>query len=268
LARNVPPQVAAAVPLRLHTPLPSQRRRNLVFFRCGARSLHRRFYPLPADRSWDCALSCYEPPQASDAQAEYVLTGGVSKWDGFAQARFDHPQLGFEAYERFFLVDDDIEFREAADIDRMFAIAHDHGLAICQPSLSPQSYASWLITRHNPSWFLRYANYVESMMPLLSAEAVRLLEQDLRAAVSGYGVDIAFHHVLGPQRPMAIVDAIVVSHTKPVDSENGPFYRYLRTMGIEPQEELSWFLARHGMANFGAMPLGGIPIVQWARPPR
>jgi hypothetical protein len=267
LARNVPPQVAAAASLRLGTPLPAQRRRNLVFFRCGARALHRRFYPLPADRSWDCAVSCYEPPEPSDSHADYVLTGGVSKWDAFAQARFEHPELGFGVYERFFLVDDDIEFREVGDIDRMFGIANEHGLAICQPSLSLQSHASWLITRNNPSWFLRFTNYVESMMPMLTGEAVQLLEEDLRFAVSGYGVDIAFHHVLGPQRRLAIVDAVVVSHTKPIDSRDGPFYRYLRSIGVDANEELAWFLSRHGMSNFGAITTGGIPIVQWAYPP-
>jgi hypothetical protein len=109
---------------------------------------------------------------------------------------------------------------------------------------------------------------VESMMPLITGEAVRLLEDDLRLAVSGYGVDIAFHHVLGPQRRLAIVDAIVVSHTKPIDPQDGPFYRYLRSIGVEPREELAWFLARCGLSNFGAMTSGGIPIVQWVHPPR
>ena len=87
-------------------------------------------------------------PEPGDSHADYVLTGGVSKWDAFAQARFGRPELEFDSYERFFLVDDDIEFREVGDIDRMFAIANAHGLAICQPSLSPQSHVSWLITRN------------------------------------------------------------------------------------------------------------------------
>lgn len=267
MARNVPEHIAAAAALRMHSPAPAQRRRNLVFFRCGAGSLHRRLYPLPAQRSWDCAVSAYDAPLASDAQAEYVLTGGVSKWDAFARARFDHPELGFAAYERFFLVDDDIEFRGPGDIDMLIAIAAQHDLAICQPSLSPQSFGSWLITRNNPSWFMRFTNYVESMMPLLTAEAVTLLEGDLRAAVSGYGVDIAFHRVLGERR-MAIVDAIVVTHGKPIDPVNGPFYRYLQSIGVDPREELAWFLAKYGMSNFMAATLGGMPIEQWVYPPR
>lgn len=266
MARNVSPQVAATVPLRCHSRPPARRRPNLVFFRCGSQSLHRQLYPLPADRTWDCALSCYEPPRTDDAQAEIVLAGGVSKWDAFAQARFDRPELAFADYERFFLVDDDIAFGSAADIDRLFAMAQQHELAICQPSLSPQSHADWLITRNNPAWLLRHTNYVESMMPLLSAEAVRLLEEDLRAAVSGWGVDIAFHHVLGPAHRLAVVDAVVVSHTRAIDHENGSFYLYLRSIGVDPREELAWFLARHGMSNFSAITTGGIPIAQHLYP--
>jgi hypothetical protein len=266
MARHVSPQVGAAVPLRCVTGPPQRRRPNLVFFRCGAQSLHRRLYPLPADRNWDCALSCYQPPLADDEQAEYVLTGGVSKWDAFAQARFEQPQLGFDAYERFFLVDDDIEFRSATDIHALFKVAQEQQLTVCQPSLSASSYASWLVTRHHPGFFLRYVNYVESMMPMLTGEAVRLLEADLRAAVSGWGLDCIFYKVVGAERRMAVVDAITVSHTKVIDPENGPFYLYLRSIGVDPREELAWFLARYGLTNFGATTSGGMPLTQSVYP--
>jgi hypothetical protein len=269
MARNVAPEVAAAHPLAVVKAHSGARRRNMVLVRCGGRSTHRRLYPLHEARNWDCVLSCYEPPQPQDlAQADCVITGGVSKWDAFSQARFEHPALGFDAYEHFFLVDDDVEFRVGADIDRLFDIAREHKLAICQPSLSPQSYAAWAVTRRHDSWFLRYTNFVECMVPLFDAQAVRLLEQDIRAAVSGCGLDLIFHSVLGGERRLAVIDAVSVTHTQPIDPRDGPFYRYLRSIGVDHQEEIAWFLARHGMANFAVATLGGMPIVQHIYPPQ
>ena len=74
--------------------------------------------------------------------------------------------------------------------------------------------------------------------------------------------------VLGPERRMAVIDAVVVTHTKPVDNVDGPFYKYLRSIGVNHDEELAWFLAKHGMTNFGAATLGGMPLVQHIYPPR
>jgi hypothetical protein len=267
MARNVSPEIAAAHPLAITKPFAGPRRRDLMFIRCGARSLHRQVYPLPAARSWDCVLSCYEPPELADfLQADCVMSGGVSKWDAFAQARFDHLELGLDGYERFFLLDDDVEFDSAADIDRLFQIAREQDLVACQPSLSTRSHAVWAITRRHESWFLRYTNFVECMAPMLSAEGVQLLEADIRDAVSGCGLDLIFHKVLGPDRRMAVVDAVAVTHTQPVDPQGGRFYQYLRSIGVDHEEEIAWFLARHGMASFGATTLGGMPIVQHIHP--
>jgi hypothetical protein len=267
MARNVSPLVSAAVPLALASTPPARKRRNLVFVRCGANSLHRKLYPLPADRNWDCALSCYDTPLEADGdEAEFVFTGAVSKWDAFSQIRFDHPEFGFDAYERFFLVDEDVDFARAADIVRLFDIAAHYDLAACQPALSPQSFAVWSITRQHPSWFMRQTNFVECMVPVLSADAVDVLEGDIRDAVSGCGLDLVMAKVLGPGRRMAVIDAVTVTHTKPVDSLEGTFYKYLRSIGVNHDEEIAWFLAKHGMANFGAATLGGMPLVQHIYP--
>jgi hypothetical protein len=263
MARNVSPQVAAAHPLRLQAAAPSSRRRNLVFIRCGDRSVHRLLYPLPATRNWDCALSLYQPPRKDDfAQADYVLTGGLSKWDAFAQCRFERPDYGFAEYAFVLLADDDVLFRDPGDIDRLFEIAGKFQLAACQPSLSHESHGYWLVTRHHPSWYLRFTNFVECMAPVLSAEAILLLEEDLRAAVSGCGLDLVFHHVLGEERRMAVVDAVSVTHTQAVDSRNGPFYRFLHSIGVDHEEEIAWFLQRHGLTGLPVTSLGGVPLAQ------
>ncbi len=257
------PDVAAAHPLKLHKALPARRRPNLVFFRCGGESLHRRLFPLPNQRNWDCMLSCYEPFEESDrVHADAVISGGVSKWDAFAQMRFGQPALNLAGYEHFFLVDDDIEFRDAADIDRMFDLAREHQLAVCQPALSADSSDFWFVTRHHPSSFLRFTNFVECMMPLFSAEAVELLRDDICAAVSGCGLDLIFHHALGPDRRMGVIDAVVVRHMRPTDVVNGAFYRFLRSIGVDHDEEIRWFLWRHGLTGIEAATQGGIGLSQ------
>ena len=269
MARNVSAEVAAAHRLVVVKPLSAQRRPHLLLVRAGRRSVHRALYPLPAQRSWDLALSCYEEPDAIDlAQADLVTTGAVTKWDAFAQMRFGAPGFGFERYEYMCLADDDVVFRDAGDIDRLFAIAREHGLSVSQPSLTPESHAFWFITRHHPSWLLRFTNFVECMAPVFSAEAIELLREDLCAAVSGCGLDLIFHKVLGPDRRLAVIDAVAVTHAAPIDPDNGPFYRFLRSIGVEPMEETTWFLAKYGLAGIDAITLGGIPLAQPFYPPK
>jgi hypothetical protein len=263
MARNVSPEVAAAYPLALAKPLPGERRANLIVFRAGARSVHRDLFPLPPQRTWDLALSCYEPPTESDlAQADIVTTGAVAKWDAFAQMRFGRPEFRFDQYDYVCLADDDVVFKDAGDIDRLFGIAREHRLSICQPSLTPQSYGFWGVTQHHPSWFLRYTNFVECMAPVLSAEAIEVLREDLCAAVSGCGLDLVFHSALGPNRRLAVIDGIMVTHVEPMDPVNGKFYVFLRSIGIETMDETMWFLAKYGLEGIAAMTLGGIPHAQ------
>ncbi len=246
---RVSAEVAARYPLTIRKPLPQWQRRSLVFVRCGADSLHRRLYPLPAQREWDLLLACYEPPMDIDMQhADGVMTGGVSKWDAFAQARFGGAEHGLDGYEHIFFVDDDIVFDAPGDIDRLFAIARANDLAVCQPSLSPQSHASWDITRQQPGT-LRLTDFVEGMVPILSAEAIEVLREDLCAAVSGYGLDLVFRKALGPHRRMAVIDEVAVTHTRAINHEASAYYLFMRSIGVDVHEEESWFLERHGMAQ-------------------
>jgi len=263
MARNVSPEVAAAYPLELAKPLPGERRPNLVVVRAGARSVHRQLYPLPPQRTWDLALSCYEAPTEIDlSQADIVTTGCVSKWDAFAQMRFARPEFRFDRYEYVCIADDDVVFGDAADIDRLFRIAREHRLSICQPSLKPQSYGFWGVTQHHPSWFLRYTNFVECMVPVMSAEAIDVLREDMCDAVSGCGLDLVFHKALGPNRRLAVIDAVMVTHAEPIDPVNGKFYVFLRSIGSETREETLWFLAKYGLKGIDAMTLGGVPLAQ------
>ncbi len=243
---RVPAEIAARFPLVVHKELPRPHRRNLLFVRCGADSKHRwSLYPLPAEREWDLMLACYEPPEECDyAQADCIVTGGVSKWDAFAQARFGGIEHGLDSYEHVFLIDDDIVIDHPGDIDRLFAIAREHDLAVCQPSLSPQSHASWDITRQQPGE-VRYTDFVETMVPILSAEAVEVLREDLCAAVSGYGLDLVFRRALGPQRRMAVIDAVAVTHSRATNHETSAFYRFMRAIGVDVHEEARWFEDRY-----------------------
>jgi hypothetical protein len=264
MPRNVSAETLAAHPLRIHTPMPRARRRNLVFFRCGRNSVHYGLYPLPAERNWDCMLSFYEDHQPEDlVQAEYVLSGSLSKWHGFAQARFETPELRLDEYEYVFLVDDDVRPGAVGDIDRLFDIAREQQFAVCQPSLSASSHAFWEITRHHPSWHVRYTTFVECMAPVFSAAAIEALRDDLCAAVSGCGLDLIIHTALADRHGrLGVIDAVVVAHEKPVDMVNGAFYRMLHSIGVDHDEEIAYFLNRYGIRGINAANLGGVSRVQ------
>ena len=190
--------------------------RSLVVVRAGDRSLHPGWLAGPEPPQFDLIVSYFgDDPDRCRTPAEQRVDRKGTFWDGIHALFQDRPEL-LGRYDHFLLPDDDIE-ADAASINEVFRTAREHDLHLCQPSLSLDSYFSWLETLNQPAFTLRYTTLVEVMVPCLSRALLERCLPLFPLAGSGFGVDQVWAHLLGPtERSTAIIDRVQVRHTRPV----------------------------------------------------
>ena len=146
-------------------------------------------------------------------------------------------------YDYIWLPDDDLAAR-TADINRLFSIARDYGLSLAQPAIASGE-ISHQIVRQQPGLLLRYTGFVEVMCPLFSR---RPADASARRwpRTSRPGGSIGPGSRLVPADELAIIDAVGVHHTRPMQSGSG--YDRMRAMGVNPMEDLLKMAAKYGVS--------------------
>ena len=140
-------------------------------------------------------------------------------------------------YEYVWLPDNDVSI-STADINALFRLADQFTLLLCQPAMT--GYVSHVITEPQAGSLLRYTNFVEVLAPLMQVDALMKLKRGFRINHSGWGYDYLWPYRLGyPADRIAIVDKIVMRHTKPVGTDYSRFPRH-------PLEDARRILRRHG----------------------
>lgn len=222
--------------------------RFLVFVRAGRDSLHPHWLRQDPQRTWDLFVSYYGSEKDAPPPGDFVAIGGFNKYEHFQQLHAEHPHL-FRGYDFIWLPDPDISVMPG-DIDRMFRMARDLGLELCQPCLTPNSFASFRTMVHDPNYTFRRTNFVEVMCPLFSRAALDRCLHTFSRTRSTWGIDILWPLVLGDRARIGILDAVQVDHTKPIDVTGGAWYRKLRSLGIDAAAEMKALLASLGMSGF------------------
>jgi len=224
-------------------------RENLVFIRAGSGK------PWPflnhwkgAERNFDIAASYFaEPDPDSDLfnQADFILSGGLSKYHAGQLFLQNSPLLDHYAY--IFFVDDDVEF--LFSVDEFIKFCKDRNATIAQASLTHDSYYSFATTRHHPSLIYRITNYVETMCPLFKAEHLKKVIGVFDKSISSYGLDIYWSVAMEPGQIAIITDYFQMRHTRPISNE-GNFYKYLASIGVNRWEDLRNMMALLGITEF------------------
>ena len=216
-------------------------RRGLVVVRCGDESLHPAW--VSSDRTWDLAVSSFSRLDRPYPEADYVHRFRGGKWDGLHDFFSSFPET-LDAYDYFWLPDDDIAAEPSA-VNGLFEAMRRYGFELAQPSLSPSSYLSHLITLTNPAFEYRTVNFVELMAPALSRSLLHKTLPLFATTRSGFGVDFIWQRLVSdPPRQVAIVDSMSVTHTRPV---GGALHRMLESQGMTAaRQEQDQFLERHG----------------------
>ena len=215
-------------------------RKYAVFLQCGAGSIHREWL-TENSRDWDLLVNHYDQTYLGNipADVEFWQSGKhagtkstalhllLEKWPHF-----------LESYDYILLLDDDILI-EQKDITRLFQIASENGLNLAQASLSSNSNCAHKIFRNPGKGGLRYVDGVEIMMPILSRYAVKIGRHLFAQAISGWGVDFVLGKLAGGKGNAAVIDDVIAWHTKPINVEQGAFYKMLHQAFIYPEIELT-----------------------------
>ncbi|WP_181707803.1 hypothetical protein [Chthonobacter rhizosphaerae] len=210
--------------------------RNLVIVRAGAGSLHPAW--LTGERNFDVIVSRYDPAlEVAPGRGVTVHDAPGGKWRGLHSTITEHYDTVMR-YDSIWLPDDDLA-TNAATINELFEIHRAFKLELSQPSLSDQSYYTHPVTMNHPAFFIRFTNFVEIMMPLFSRGLLQRVWSDFEHSNSGWGFDVVWPSVTQFPR-VAIVDALTVTHTRPLRGSTGSGgSNQAKTSDREQQEYLS-----------------------------
>jgi hypothetical protein len=153
------------------------------------------------------------------------------------------------------LLDDDIYFRPG-EISRFFELCDRHHVYLAQPALRWFTHTTLNVCVRNPVCELRRVSFVEVMAPCFASSALADLIHTFGMTKSTWGTDWAWGCLSEGKHPLHVVDSIGIEHTRAGDRYGGAFYRKLRAMGVDPEEELR--RVRHMFPDFaGAKTLAG-----------
>lgn len=225
---------------------PAAKHPFLVVVRGGVDALCQRWMRRDLPRKWDLLVDWYGPDTKDrDEFGDFIHRGGTSKFLSIKKMDTLWPGY-FQSYEAVWFVDGDIDV-EFGDIDLMFDIFCSNDLWLAQPSLSPTSFFNHDVCVNRSLFLLRYVNFVEVMAPIFSRVGLEKCLSTFDCSVSGWGLDFVWPVLLGePRRRMAIIDAIQIVHTKELDLEAGAFYRFLRSIGVDPFVEMEAVMRKFG----------------------
>ena len=212
-------------------------RRNLVIVRAGDGSLHERWLG-DGDRGFDLVVSYFgEDPARFRRDDVSRLDHRGGKFEGLYRLLSENGDY-LDRYDHVWLPDDDL-MTDSDTIDRLFATVAEAGLDVAQPGLTPASVFSHPLTIADPAFRLRYANFVEIMAPCFRSGYLRQVMPLFEGLRFGWGLDFVWARLMSdPRFKAAIVDACVVSHTRPLG--RGALYRSDK----HPRDELATVLGR------------------------
>jgi hypothetical protein len=237
--------------------------KNLVLSRIGAG--HRLQGLLGIERSkrtWDLALSIYDGRRFRESDCvDYTHRYKGGKWDGIHAFFSANPGL-LDAYDFFWLVDDDIE-ATPMQVNEMFTYVQSRSFDIAQPALTLDSFYSHRLTLQCPLFSHRHTNFVELMMPVLSRNVLTQVMPFFRNTRSGLGLDwFWYRFASNPAESVAIIDAIAMPHFRPL---NQHLRGQMKKVGLSAHDERQrairdWKLRRIYPIAFAGMLANGMRV--------
>lgn len=177
----------------------------------------------PAARSWELALSPYEPAPGLDRLApDLTLPAPGGKWEALHDILRARPDL-WRGRRLIWLPDDDLE-ADPQVLERFFAIARARDLHLCQPALTPDSAFSHFVTVRHLFTSLRYTNFVELMAPLMTPQVLEAALPMMAGRAGAKGMDFAWTGLVPPPRAqrIAVIDAAAMAHRRPLGGALAP----------------------------------------------
>jgi hypothetical protein len=216
-------------------------RKYLIVVRAGDRSLHQTWLTGRCQRDFDIFVSYYgQVPEQHRTTADFYEHEPGPRWPAIHRLCERERDL-LARYHHVAFAADDLAAKTAT-WNSLFDHCARYQLDLAQPGIvGPASFA---ITRARRDCVLRYTNFVEIMCPVFQTTTLDRLRQTFGESVSGWGLDFLWaHRSPCPDYRLAVIDAAVVRHTRPIGQGN--LYDTLKRSSVDPREELERVLAKH-----------------------
>jgi len=129
----------------------------------------------------------------------------------------------FDNYEYVWIPDCDMEI-SVNEINEFFEISKNFDLYLSQPCQG--GHVSHLITMQHPGNLLRFTSFVEISAPLFKIDILYTLLPTFNLTRSAAALDFIWPKILGyPKDKIAIIDKIIMIHTKPIAMDYSRFER-------------------------------------------
>jgi hypothetical protein len=142
----------------------------------------------------------------------------------------------FDNYEYIWVPDCDISIG-VNDLNEFFEISKNFELYLSQPAQT--GHISHLITTQHRGNLLRFTSFVEIVAPLFKTEIFYNLMFTFKLTYSAAGLDFIWPKILNyPEDKIAIIDKVVMNHTKPIGLD---YSRFERNPSIDFYENMEKF---------------------------
>ena len=158
-------------------------------------------------RDYDIVLYYYNDVPPPGCKDHCAYKPGF-KFENFYSYATNNDVSGYEA---IFIVDDDIEI-DAKQLNELFEIFTEYNLDIGQPAFTHDSNISHPITVQDQSCILRFCNFVENGVMLVSKVALDKCLPIFKNASTGWGVDYMCCSMLDNGSNIAIIDKVPCKH--------------------------------------------------------
>lgn len=161
-------------------------------------------------RNYDVVLYVYNG-ELNDCRADYVVNKKGFKFQNF----FDFScKYNVFHYDAVWIVDDDIQIT-TEQINKLFNIFDNYGLWLGQPSYDDETSSAWKISFVDNNYLLRFTNFVENGVVIISRDALKICLPTLQYIRSGWGADFVWPTLLNfPSKKIAIIDDVQCHHPK------------------------------------------------------
>lgn len=182
-------------------------------------------------RDGKIVLSLYSTPEWSIPDDCIIISGGLSKYHAFYKIR------EFLDFEFAFLLDYDIGLDSFSE-DRLLRKLQHRSINCAQFAISQVSHSAFPFLGKETNRDFRRVNFIEVMAPIFSRQGIDKVLHTFPMSISTWGLDYAWSSIFSGNS-MYVIDTETMHHTSKPDLSDGPFYRYLSSIGVNPREELA-----------------------------
>jgi len=204
---------------------------------------------ISEDRNFDIALIYYANEidegvkKQLETYSDFLFFESGFKYSIIKTVLTKNPEL--LNYEYFWMPDDDVKLVKGG-ANKLFDLAKKYQLGLAQPSTKKKN-TSWKLLRHKAGVTLRYCNFVEVMCPLFSSKSLTACLETFSYSKSGWGLDFLWPTLIDEKS--AIIDDIVIFHSKKINLDGGVLYnKLLEEVGKTPWQELEEISTKYNLS--------------------